>query len=155
MVNRTMITPRKNKQVPVALMNTNSYNVWIRQPLLAANIVEAEDCPWDYQSSMSRDGNKINISFCPVPSTEVQAEIAAVSVKTAEPGNNPEKTTKHEEGERPKFRSRPNFNRNFDFDKELHWLPFPVNMGKVEMTELQKNMVHSAHLQPPKCILIV
>ena len=137
-VNRTMVTPHKNKQVPVALMNTNSYNVWICQPLLAADIVEAEDCPWDYQSSMSHDGNKINISFCPVPSTEVQAEIAAVSADTAESGNNPEKTTNPEGGERLKFGSQPDFNRNFDFDKELHWLPFPVNMGEVEMTESQK-----------------
>ena len=137
-VNRTMVTPHKNKQVPIALMNTNSYNVWIRQPLLAADIVEAEECPWDYQTSMSRDGNKINISFCPVPSTEVQAEISAVSVNTAEPGNNPKQTTDSEGGERPKFGSRPDFNRNFDFDKELGQLPFPVNMGEVEMTELQK-----------------
>ena len=137
-VNRTMVTPCKNKQVPVALMNTNSYNVWICQPLLAADIVEAKYCPWDYQTSMSHDGNKINISFCPVPSTEVQAEIMAVSANTAEPGNNPEKTTNSEGGERPKFGSRPDFNRNFDFDKELGQLPFPVNMGEVEMTESQK-----------------
>ena len=109
-----MVTPRKNKQIPVALMNTNSYNVWIRQPLLAADIVEAKDCPWDYQTSMSHDGGQINISFCPVPSTEVQAEISAVSVSTAESGNNPELTTNTEGGERPKFGSQPDFNRNFD-----------------------------------------
>ena len=48
-VNRTMVTPCKNKQVPIALMNTNTYNVWMSQPLLAANIVEAKNCPWDYQ----------------------------------------------------------------------------------------------------------
>ena len=137
-VNRTMVIPRKNKQIPVALMNTNSYNVWIRQPLLAADIVEAEDCPWDYQTSMSSDGNKINISFCPLPSTELQAEISAISANTAEPGNNLEKTTNSEGGERPKFGSRPDFNRKFDFDKELGQLPFLVNMGEVEMTESQK-----------------
>ena len=28
-VNRTMVTPNKSKHVPVLLMNTNSYNVWI------------------------------------------------------------------------------------------------------------------------------
>ena len=28
-VNRTMVTPNKSKCVPVLLMNTNSYNVWI------------------------------------------------------------------------------------------------------------------------------
>ena len=48
-VNRTMFTPNKNKRVPVSLVNTNTYNVWICQTLLAADIVEAEDCPWDYQ----------------------------------------------------------------------------------------------------------
>ena len=130
-----MVTPHKNKKVPVALMNTNTYNVWIRQPLLVANIVEAEDCPWDHQSSMSHDGNKINISFCPVPSTEVQAEIAAVSVTTAEPGKKLEMTL--EGGERPKFGSQPDFNWKFDFKKELSQLPFPVNMGDMEMTESQ------------------
>ena len=137
-VNRTMVIPHKNKKIPVALMNTNSYNVWICQPLLAADTVEAEDCPWDYQTSMSRDGGQINISFCSVPSTEVQAEIAAFGVKTAEPGNNPEMPTKSEGGERPKFGPRPDFNWKFDFDKELGRLPFPVNMGEVEMTESQK-----------------
>ena len=86
---------------------------------------------------MSHDGNKINISFCPVPSTEVQAEIAAVSVTKAEPGKKLEMT--NEGGERLKFGSRPNFNNlNFDFEKELSWLPFPVNIGEVEMTESQQ-----------------
>ena len=47
---------------------------------------------------MSCNGNKINISFCPVPSTEVQAEIVAVSVTKAEPGKKLETT--HEGGER-------------------------------------------------------
>ena len=117
-------------------MNTNTYNVWICQPLLAANIVEAEDCPWDYRLQMSHDGNNIKISFCPVPWTEVQTEIAAVSVTKAEPGI-PEKT--NEGGERLKFGYRPDFNNlNFDFEKELSWLPFPVNIGEVEMTESQQ-----------------
>ena len=81
-VNRTMFTPNKNKQVPVSLVNTNTYNVWIRQTLLAADVVEAEDCPWDYQSIMSRDGDNINVSFCPLPSLEVQAEILSHGVSS-------------------------------------------------------------------------
>ena len=52
-VNRTMITPKKSKKVPVVLANTNSYNIWIRQPLLAANVVEVDSCPWDYQTILS------------------------------------------------------------------------------------------------------
>ena len=52
-VNRIIITPRRSKQVPVVLMNTNSYNGWIRQPLLVADLVEVEHYPWDYQPSMT------------------------------------------------------------------------------------------------------
>ena len=82
-VNRTMVTPNKSKRVPIVLVNTNSYNVWVRQPLPAADIVEAKDCPWDYQPVMSHDGNNIKVSFCPVPTPEVQAEIMATgSTKT-------------------------------------------------------------------------
>ena len=44
-----------------------------------ADIVEAEDCPWDYQPIMSHDGDNIKVSFCPVPTPEVQAEIMAAS----------------------------------------------------------------------------
>ena len=55
-VNRAMITPKKSKKVPVILANTNSYNVWISQPLLATNVVEVESCPWDYQTVLSCGG---------------------------------------------------------------------------------------------------
>ena len=53
MVLLTMITPKKSKQVPIILMNTNSYNIWIRQPLLAANVVEVDHCPWDHTTIMT------------------------------------------------------------------------------------------------------
>ena len=137
-VNRTMFTPNKNKQVPVSLVNTNTYNVWIHQTLLAADVVEAEDCPWDYQSIMSHDGDSIKVSFCPLPSSEVQAEILSqvVSVTVTDTGTE----NRHEGGERPKFGPRPNFNDpEFDFNYELSRLPFPVNMGEVNMSELQQN----------------
>ena len=134
-VNRTMFTPNKNKRVPVSLINTNTYNVWIRQTLLAADIVEAKDCPWDYQSIMSHDSSDIRISFCPMPSSEVQTEILSQGVSNMEPGM----TNQHEEGERPKFGPRPNFNNlDFDFQQELSRLPFPVNIGEVNMNKLQQ-----------------
>ena len=116
-----MVTPNKSKQVPVALLNTNSYNVWIRQPLLAADIVEVKDCPWDYQPVMSHDGNQIKVSFCPVPSSEVQEEIllASISNNTTET-NDTGKSAKKESGERSKFGPWPWFDSpNFDFKKEL------------------------------------
>ena len=101
-VNRTMVTPNKNKRVPVALVNTNTYNVWIQQQLLAADIVDAEDCPWDYQPVMSHNGSNIKVSFCPVPTPEVQAEILVTSVTHAETPA-PDETNKREQGERSTF----------------------------------------------------
>ena len=62
------------------MVNTNTYNIWIRQPLLAADIVKAEHCPWDYQTIMSHEGDDVKVSFCPVPTPEIQAEIMAASV---------------------------------------------------------------------------
>ena len=114
-VNRTIVTPNKAKCVPVVLMNTNSYNIWIRQPLLVADLVEAEHCLWDYQSSMSHDGDEVTVSFHPVPSPEVQEEILISAV------NNSQTSDKFEEiSERSKFGPRPDFNDpNFDFAKEL------------------------------------
>ena len=100
-VNRTMVTPNHSKQVPVTLLNMNSYNVWIWQPLLAANIVELEDCPWDYQPVMSHDGNQIKVSFCPVPSAEVQEEILSASVSNNT--NAESKSTTKESGKSSKF----------------------------------------------------
>ena len=37
-VNHTLVKPSKSRLVPMILINTNSYNVWIRQPLLAAEL---------------------------------------------------------------------------------------------------------------------
>ena len=142
-VNRTMVTPNKNKPVPIVLVNTNSYNVWIRQPLLAADIVEAKDCPWDYQPVMSHDGNNIKVSFCPVPTPEVQAEIMAASVtddtKTKTDNTTPNKTKREEQGKRPKFGPQPKFDSpDFDLKNELSQLPFPMNIGEVGMSKTQQ-----------------
>ena len=135
-VNRTMVTPNRKKKVPVAIVNTNSYNVWICQPLLAADIVEVETCPWDYQSMMSHDGDNIKVSFCPAPSPEVQAEIMSASVTDSSGDIKPDKS---EQGKRSKFGPQPKFkNPDFDFKEELDRLPFPVNIGEVDMSKVQQ-----------------
>ena len=134
LVNSTIITPKKSKCVPIVLMNTNSYNVWIRQPLLVADLVEIDHCPWDYQSSMSCDGDEVTMSFHPVPSPEVQGEILSSAINDSPDNDKPDETS-----ERPNFGPRPDFNNpSFDFRKELEWLPFPVNLGEVEMTRAQQ-----------------
>ena len=123
MVNWTMVTLTKSKSVPVTLLNTNSYNVWIRQSLLATDIVEVQHCPWDYQLVMSHDGNQVQVSFCSVPTPEVQVEIFSTGVASADSSpnsGNPNMSTTKERGEKPKFGPCPEFSSpSFDFKKEL------------------------------------
>ena len=140
MVNHTAVTPSKSNKVPVTLINTNSYNVWIRQQLLAADIVEVDHCPWDYHSTMSRDGSDVQVLFQPVPTPDVQANIFSVNVTQTEKEAGDKKMTEGiDQEERPKLGPRPKFNsKNFDFNKELAQLPFPVNYGEVELSPPQQ-----------------
>ena len=115
-VNRTIITPRRSKQVSVVLMNVNLYNIWIRQPLLVADLVEVEHYPWDYQPSMSHEGDEVTVSFHPVPPPEVQEDILSSAVNSMQGnGNDNDETSK-----RTIFGPRPDFNySDLDFVKEL------------------------------------
>ena len=108
--------------------------------LLAADIVEVDHCPWDYHSNMSHDGNEVQVSFCPVPTPDVQADVLSVSVTKTESKAGESVTTKEgEQGERPKFGPRPKFDsKAFDFKQELVWLPFPVNIEEVELSVSQQ-----------------
>ena len=93
------------------------------EQLLAADIVEVEHCPWDFHSTMSCDGDQVQVSFCPVPTPEVQADVLSVGVTKAELTSNAGETVmtnRGEQGKRPKFGSRPEFDsKAFDFKKEL------------------------------------
>ena len=87
----------------------------------AADIVEVEHCPWDFHSTMSHDGNQVQVSFCPVPKPEVQEEVLSLGVSDAELSSNASttETTKREgQGEKPKFGPRPKFDsKDFDFQQ--------------------------------------
>ena len=79
--------------MPVTLVNTNSYNVWIKQQLLVADIVEVDHCPWDYHSTMSCDGSDVQVLFQPVPTPDVQANIFSVDASQTEKEAGELKTT--------------------------------------------------------------
>ena len=121
-------------------MNTNSYNIWIRQPLLAANVVEAEHCPWDHTTNMTRDGEEIKISCHQIPTVEVQEEIQQQdeNLKDQTQTRSQESESKTHK-EKPKFGPPPDFDSSsYNFKEELSRLPFPVNMGDVEMSFKQQ-----------------
>ena len=138
-VNRAMITPKKSKKVPIILANTNSYNIWIQQPLLAANVVEVESCPWDYQTILSLDGKDVKVSFCPLPPSEVQEDILTASTRVTTTGEQDTVKPIKDPGEKPKFGCRPQFGSpDFDFQKVLDRLSFLLNLGKVKMSKEQQ-----------------
>ena len=91
---------------------------------------------------MSCDGDQVQVSFCPVPTPEVQEEVLSFGVSDTELSSNTgvtDMTKREEQGERPKFGPRPKFDSmDFDFNKELEWLPFPVNIREVELSLSQQ-----------------
>ena len=70
---------------------------------------------------MSCDGGEVQVSFRPVLTPDLQANILSVSItKTEKEAGEMDTTKREEQGERPKFGPRPKFNsKNFDFNKEL------------------------------------
>ena len=117
-----MATP-KARSTPVILINTNRYNVWIRQPLLAVELFNAECNEIEYRMNLSQDDNNISLGFQPVPpqlinTSSCQVEAGPIQLDSPKM-------------ERPDFGPRPNTNSaEFDFEKELDSLPFQLSIRK-------------------------
>ena len=62
-VNNTLVTPSKSGLVSVILINNNNHNVWIRQPLYAADLWEVEPKEWEYETVLSREEGTNNICY--------------------------------------------------------------------------------------------
>ena len=73
-VNCCLVHP-KGSAVPVILMNQNNYNVWIWQPLLAAEIYWVENLPWDYGVELHQEGENIEVTFQPLPPADIMATV--------------------------------------------------------------------------------
>ena len=102
------------------------------------NVVEAEHCPWDYQSFLSHDGDEVRVTFHPIPTQEVQEEILSQSVSQESSEGSKDQSGKNEGGKKSEFGPQPDFNNpNFDFHKELKRLLSPLNLGEVEMSRSQ------------------
>ena len=64
-INQCMAIP-KAKTIPMIIVNTNKYNVWVRQPLLAAELYDAECDEIEYRATMDQEGENIKIGLQPV-----------------------------------------------------------------------------------------
>ena len=105
------------------LINTTKQNVWLWQPLLAAELYTAEYHPVEHWADIEVEGDVANVSFLPVVPNTIRVQVGQVestSMDTSTP--NPE--------EKPVFGPRPNTQAtDFDFEAEVKHLPFKLNLG--------------------------
>ena len=110
--------------MPIILVNTTKQNVWIWQPLLAAELFIMDQIDEiEHRASMDRKGKNSNISFSPVaPNT--------IRVKSEQVETTPSNTTPPTSSEKPSFGPGPDVDAtDFDFQAEINHLPFKLNMG--------------------------
>ena len=143
-INRCVATT-KARSVPVILVNTNRQNVWIQQPLLAAELFGTDQVKEiEHRADMERQGDNINISFSPVAPNSIR--VRSEQVETRTPDIDPPTSS-----EKPSFGPRPDVeSENFDFKAEIDHLPFKLNMGTTfEMTcEQQSQFINIIYDHP-------
>ena len=112
-------------------MNQNNHNVWIWQPLLAAEILWVEYLPRDYGVEFHQEGQKIEAVFQPIPMVDI---MASVQVVHDEPGKMPSVQEEASQEPHPTFGPHPNTQvADFNFYKEVKHLPFKLNVGDVPL----------------------
>ena len=57
----------KERALPIILVNTNIFSVWLRQPLLAAELYDVVCDQIEYTATMDQESYNIRIGFQPVP----------------------------------------------------------------------------------------
>ena len=82
-VNRCVATV-KSKSVPVVLINTNKQNVWLRQPLLAAELCTAEYHPVEHRADIEVEGNVAKVSFLPVVPNTIRVQVEQVDATSTD-----------------------------------------------------------------------
>ena len=141
-VNYTYVNPTKAKQVSVILLNTNSYNVWIGQPLYAATIWDVQLKDWDYEPIITKSDevNMFEVKLQPVPPEDLREEILSNATEVNQETNDTTgKSASNEKDEKPSFGARPNTkNPDFDFKKEMEQLPFELNIRDALLTREQQ-----------------
>ena len=121
-INNTLVTPSKSGLVSVILINNNNHNVWIRQPLYAADLWEVEPKEWEYEPVLTREEgtNNITVNFIQVPPEEFREDIFS-DTTMAEGSDSSDKTTEqnNKREEKPKFGLPPEYDSpDFNFKRE-------------------------------------
>ena len=124
----------KSRSVPVILINTTKQNVWLQQPLLAAELYTAEYHPVEHWADIEVEGDVTNVSFLPVVPDTIRVQVGQVESTSADTSiPNPQ--------EKPVFGPRPDTQAaDFDLEVEVKCLPFKLNLGdEVKLTCVQQS----------------
>ena len=131
-VNSCCVLP-KAERVPVILINTTDQNIWVRQPLLAAELLEVEVELWQYCTEFNHEGDEITVSFPLAPPHQEQEQVENNAVEVEENVDPPKQ--KDNPVEYPKIGERPDIGKVYNFAKEIEWLPFKFNLGDAPFTK--------------------
>ena len=123
-------------QVAVILINSTSRNIWICQPLLAA---EVELHPWQYKAILHREGNTIQVGFQPVVPPEVEGDLQTNQVEVEVKEEQVEPSEEESIPPLPSFGPRPDTTQDYDFKDEVEKLPFKFNLGNAPFSKEQKD----------------
>ena len=145
-VNNTLVTPSKSGLVSVILINNNSHNVWICQPLYAGDLWEVSPREWEYEPVLTRkEGtNDIEVNFVQIPPEDLQRDILTNGMGCGEEMEEEVPSSQDTETEsKPSFGTPPDFDSDqFNFKKELERLPFSINIGEAPLNlEQQKHFI--------------
>ena len=120
--------------MPVILINTTKQNVWLQQPLLAAELYAVEYHPVEHWADIEVKGDAANVSFLPVAPNTIRAQVGQVE-STSDDTSTPNPQEKLVFGPRPNTQSA-----NFDFEAEVKCLPFKLNLGdEAKLTGIQQS----------------
>ena len=136
-VNHSYTTPKAG-HVAVILINTTSRNIWICQPLLAAEIFKVELHPWQYKSVLHREGSTIKVGFQPIVPPEVEGDLQTNQVEVGVKEQTPEETSNTL---LPSFGPHPDTTQDYNFKDKVKKLPLKFNVGDAPFNKEQKDLL--------------
>ena len=147
-VNRCVVKV-KSRSMPVILINTTKQNVWLWQPLLAAELYNAEYHPTEHWADMEVKGDVVNISFLPVIADTIRVQVEQVE-------STPTDVSTPNPNEKPVFGPRPDTqSADFNFEAEVKCLPFKLNLGEeAKLTYVQQSWFIDLIYDHPEVFLL-
>ena len=116
------VATTKARGVPAILINTTKQNIWLQQPLLAAELFTMECHQLEDMANMERREDSIVISFLPATPNTIRVQLGQVEVTSFD-------ITHPTSSDKPAFGPGPNTKAmGFNFEAKINCLPFKLNL---------------------------